>query len=125
MSCSFYAYPESSVDIIWLVDYNNQRWPRGGARPGRSALPGAEDRIAVLYDSKLHLQQRRPGPDSWLETPLHGNRVLVRESRASSLLVPNSIRSGQPEPVPNRDEIAVLKETQIIIQAAHVDDSAR
>lgn len=144
MSCAFYAYPDSSADIIWLVDYYNQR-PK---RPGRS------NQFSVLYDSRLHLQQRQRAPEkqsthkldelAWYETPLYGARILVHESRSgdpakcgdgegansssssssssdSSDLDTNNI--GQPlDLLPVH---GILKETKLVIQAAHVDDSAR
>lgn len=51
LDCAFLALPAASLQLVWLADYS----PAGGAarRAPRGRLP-AEERFAVLYDSKLH-----------------------------------------------------------------------
>lgn len=82
----------------------------------------------VLYDSKLHRlnganqasNQTNSGTDEQVllagtasqhvsEVSLYGSRLIIRETREASLESADS----------------VLKESQVVIQAAHVDDSAR
>lgn len=141
LSCAFFVYPDSSADIIWLVDYYNQNQQRSGR----------SNHFSVLYDSRVHLQGRQVNGTSapekasthkldqsgWFETHLYGSRILVRESissdpakcgqsgsdgeSASGLDSVGGNNIGPPElPVYN-----VLKESQLVIQRAHTDDSAR
>lgn len=136
--------------MVWLVDYNhrsaafNNKVQQshhsfseppivfGGTGSG-PALPAGlgrlpvEERFIVLYDSKLHRsnssgsaseqadstgiydnrQQSREKYFTVSEISLYASRILIRDTR--------SINEGE----------SVVKESQIIIQSAHVDDSAR
>lgn len=152
LKCSFLAYPESSLDVVWLVDYNhrsaafNNKFHHqshqshtgeppvisggAGTNPGLPAGLGrlpVEERFIVLYDSKLHRgnssgatseqadstgiydnkQQSREKYFTISEISLYASRILIRETR--------SINEGE----------SIIKESRIIIQSAHVDDSAR
>lgn len=165
LKCSFLVYPESSLDIVWLANYNHAHGrhmsnhnapvsePSDANQLGqtqtdlRGRLP-AEERFIVLYDSKLHRvsqpdairnstsnydsatsnnveqtstrQYEQPDQldqDQTLnskqvsEISLYGSRILIRETRAAEHEL--------------GDATGILKESQIIIQSARADDSAR
>ena len=129
--------------------------PEGGAElqrfSGASSRLPAEERFVVLYDSKLHrLSQLAGGQSSnaaaannssdasseqpvvagsaasndnhqqhLSEVSLYGNRLLVRETRHSASPLSATFDSAAAAAE------SILKESQVIIQAAHVDDSAR
>lgn len=158
LKCSFLAYPESSVDIVWLVDYNHlQRHqrpaePRGADRDTetnyRGRLP-AEERFVVLYESRLYRTgdssnnnslvgnvdssqvapaeakqaDEEPKEDSkrraFDEISLYNSRILIQESRAQIDVDDNSDHND------DHPTVAILKESQIIIQSVQADDSAR
>lgn len=119
LTCSILVMPESSLDIIWLVNYNKQLGTKSqvAANPGKVPV---EERFVVAYDSRLHhyssdlLSNSSKPPDNqqeqqqndWLETSLYGSRLLIRESRSFN-------------------SFGIIKESQFIIHSAHIDDSAR
>lgn len=134
LKCALYAHPEDSLNVVWLVDYQQQheRQRQDVVANGRR-LP-AEERFVVLFDSRVHRAPTNSSvgnnhsneldaaatseetsddnsanaPQLVNEVALYGARVLVRETRLS-LAWPQS----------------VYKETQVLIRAAHINDSAR
>lgn len=141
MSCSFYAYPDSSADILWLVDYYAL-----GERKSRAGK-SEQQRYSLLYDSRLQLKQHQQQAQrhqqhnkmedpNWFQIQLYEARLVVRESRSAlqALQCANQEANSTSElaesnyidsPDSMQPLFSVLKESQLVIQAAHADDSAR
>lgn len=141
----------STSSLLFELPHNGQRPPllpgRHSSNSNIGRLP-AEERFIVLYDSKLHrsnnttatatattnnnnaglggnqpsrMSSSHEEEDSsssssgaaqefvWNEASLYGSRILIRETRPS-------VRNGHE---------FIFKESQIIIQSAQMDDSAR
>lgn len=137
------AYPESSLDVVWLVDYNHRaafteaqlnhhhftETSTGTGAPVPGRLP-VEERFTVLYDSKLHrLNSTSIANDVSDPIELHQNKHHQHKSRAKLFAISEvSLYESRiliRETRSIDEEESIVKESQIIIQSAHVDDSAR
>lgn len=116
LRCSFVSYPTQTTDVIWLADYGNVRRALASSENAfataddsinssatnkelNGRLP-SEQRLTLLYDSRLHNSSRQVQPQV-REAAIYGNRVIIRDSSSP-----------------------MLKKSQLVIGATHVDDSA-
>lgn len=143
LSCSFVALPAASLDIFWMAAYAHKRhvhkqaaaaWPR--------PLEHDDDTSYVLlYDSRLHRtsdpgapananrhQEQVEARDSATEFQLYDSRLLIRESQSTQIAGSqnNSPAASANEPAQGGEPAGwLVRETQLVLPAARLDDAAR
>lgn len=123
--------------MVWLVDYNHRAAfseahhfaeAAGAGVPVPGRLP-VEERFTVLYDSKLHRMNSTSIGNDLNDDSIELNQNKQRKSKAKLFTISEvslyEARILIRETRSIDEEESIVKESQIIIQSAHVDDSAR